>query len=338
MGGKAIAWTASALVAATGVAAGVTPDRSVHAPGPIAQLSSASLPLPANQHAAFVTGGGCPKVGVWRLTRVAQTFASRECARTYGLSLSDSSARWGTVRKNATGTRYELWRSAAGVRRTRDPYSEPKALIRRAVAPGQPAPFILYEGTHWLNGRLAGLDSTTLESPPLRAAASRATLAVLDADGALKVYLAKTARADPVLVEAQYGPREVKAIKAEPRSSQYLVLVAGRLDMFSGVYSKTTPAFSVSLPAADSYGDDSCYRPSCPVADLRLADFDWPYAVYVRGRAIHFLHLRTRKNLVVRRPRKAPVHAQLEPGGLTYSHGNQISYLGRKKIDALFRR
>ncbi len=275
---------------------------------------------------------------MWRLIGVAQTFASQECARTFGLSLTYSSAHWGTVRKTAQGVRYELWRSAAGVRRRRDPYSEPKALVRRTVPSTAPAPFVLYDRTYWLNGRLAGLESATLESAPLRAASGGETMAVLDRDGSFTVYLARTPRADPIDVQAKYGPSEVRAIKAESRSSQYLVLVRGRLDLFSRVYSSSDPGFSVPLPEAGSYGDDSCYKPSCPVADLRLADFDWPYAVYIRGRAIHLLHLRTGKDIVVRQPREAPVHAQLEPGGLTYSHGNRISYFGRKKIDALFRR
>ena len=334
-----IAWAGSVLVAVTGAAGADTPDQSVRAPGPIAQLSSASLASPSHQHASFTTDGRCPKVGVWRLTPAVQTFTPRTCARTYGLSLTYASARWGTVRNTASGVRYELWTSAAGVRRRRDPYSQPRAIVRRTVPPGAPAPFILYDRTYWLDGRLAGLDSATLASAPLRAAASGgATMAVLDRDGSFTIFLARSGRADPIEVQASYGPREVRAIKAESRSSQYLVLVRGRLDLFAASYSSTAPGFSVPLPEADSYGDDSCYEPRCPVADLRLADFDWPYAVYIRDRAIHLLHLRTGKDLVIRRPHETPVHAQLEPGGLTYSHGSQISYFGRKKIDALFRR
>lgn len=326
------------LVASGGVAVASTPDRSVRVPGPIAQLSSASLTKPANQHAAFMTEGMCPKVGVWRLTRVTQTFASRGCARTYGLSLTDSSAQWATVSKTPNGARYELWRSLAGVRRTRDPYSKPRALVRRTVAAGRPTPFFLYDGTYWANGRLAGLDSVALDAPPERSTYDRLhSMAVLDAAGTVTVYGVQRGVRDPVRVQVQYEPGEVLALKSSPGSAQYLVLVRGRLDLLSEVSSKTAPWFSVPLPDADSYGDDSCYRRSCPNADLRLADFDWPYAVYIRGRAIHLLHLRTRKDLVVRRPLEAPVHAQLEPGGLTYSHGNQISYFGRKKIDALFR-
>lgn len=340
MRGGLAAWSAVVVVVVfVGTAVGGTPDRSVPVPGPVVQLASASLPKPANQHAAFMTVGPCPKVGVWRLTSVAQTFASRECGPAYGLWLSDSILRWATARKVANGTRYELWQSLAGTRRTRDPYSKPVALIGRTVAPGAPAPFIMYEGAYWANGRLVGLDSATLDAPPVRTAPGPgATLAVLDANGAFRVYEGRTLRPDPVGIQAQYGPREVRAIRGDTMSSQFLVLVPGRLDLYSAVYSKTAPAFSVSLPAARSYGDDSCYKPNCPVAELRLADFDWRYAVYIRGQAIHLLHLRTRKDLVVRRPLEAPVHAQLQPGGLTYSHGNRISYYGRKKIDALFRR
>lgn len=69
-----------------------------------------------------------------------------------------------------------------------------------------------------------------------------------------------------------------------------------------------------------------------------MADFEWPYAVYVRGQAIHVVDVRSGKDLVVRRPTSGPVHPQIEVTGLTYSHGNRISYVGRLKIEALFER
>lgn len=92
------------------------------------------------------------------------------------------------------------------------------------------------------------------------------------------------------------------------------------------------------LPKAKSYGDDRCFQPSpCPLAEVRLADFEGWYVVYVHGRAIHLVDTRTGKDLVVQRPREQPVHPQLEPSGLTYSHGSKISFFGQRKIDALFR-
>lgn len=53
------------------------------------------------------------------------------------------------------------------------------------------------------------------------------------------------------------------------------------------------------------------------------------------GHAIQVVDVRSGKDLVVRPP-TAPVHAQVEVTGLTYSHANRISYLGRFKIEALF--
>ena len=55
------------------------------------------------------------------------------------------------------------------------------------------------------------------------------------------------------------------------------------------------------------------------------------------GQAIHVVDVRSGKDLVVRRP-TAPVHAQVEVTGLTYSHSNRTSYLGRFTIEALFGR
>jgi hypothetical protein len=158
------------------------------------------------------------------------------------------------------------------------------------------------------------------------------SIAVERASGDVEFYVGR--RGAPV-GRVQYAPGEVKALKGDSRSSQFAVLRGRSLDV---VANRGEVRYSVELPPAASYGDDRCYRPRCATTELRVADFEWPYAVYVRGQAIHVVDVRSGKDLVVRRPSASPVHAQMEVTGLTYSHGNRISLLGRSKIEALFRR
>ena len=74
---------------------------------------------------------------------------------------------------------------------------------------------------------------------------------------------------------------------------------------------------------------------SCRPAELRFADQDRGLTLYILGRAIHLRRLSDGKDVVVRVPSKGPVHAQIEPTGLFYSSGNQITFVPRSEIDSL---
>jgi hypothetical protein len=76
-----------------------------------------------------------------------------------------------------------------------------------------------------------------------------------------------------------------------------------------------------SLPPSRSSGDAVCGDPSgCRLAALRLEDFQSGIAVYVAGRDVHLLRLSDKRDVRIRAPGPAPVHAQLEPSGLSYSY------------------
>jgi hypothetical protein len=76
-----------------------------------------------------------------------------------------------------------------------------------------------------------------------------------------------------------------------------------------------------ALPPSTSSGDAVCGDPSgCPLAALRLEDFQSGIAVYVVGRDVHLLRLSDKRDVRIRAPGLGPVHAQLEPSGLFYSY------------------
>ena len=76
-----------------------------------------------------------------------------------------------------------------------------------------------------------------------------------------------------------------------------------------------------ALPPSSSAGDAVCGDPSgCPLPALRLEDFQSGIAVYVVGRDVHLLRLSDKRDVRIRAPGPAPVHAQLEPSGLSYSY------------------
>lgn len=318
----------------TGLARAAPNDRTVTLDTPVAQLSSSSSARGVH-HVAFITAERCPIVAVWRLTGRPQTLGPRGCtSKPFGLTLRGD-AQWATVRADKAGRRvYEVWHSEMGFQPNREPYSEPERIVRRTVSQGDRAPIVMYDGSFWVDGRLPGLQGT-FPVAPARVARASVYVVVQRADGVIESYL--TTSKDPPTTQARYPRGAVKALKGT--LGYFAVLTPGLLEVYGA--SSLDPgaiAHTARLPAAVSYGDDSCYQPRCSLAQLRLADFEWPYAVYVRGQAIHVVDVRSGKDLVVRRPTTGPVHAQMEVTGLTYSYGNRISYVGRFKIDALFRR
>lgn len=169
------------------------------------------------------------------------------------------------------------------------------------------------------------------ESAPRRVLVSDTYLVVQRADGAIETYLQNIRRDQPPVARIEIT-EPVRALKTH--RDQLLVLQPGQIQVFS--VSGGELVRTLELPAAASYGDDRCYQPRCTSAELRLADFEWPYAVYVLQDAIHLLKITTGRDIIVRRA-ATPVHAQMEATGLTYSTGNRITYVGRRELDKLFR-
>lgn len=318
-----------ALLAA-GLAHAVPGDRTLVLDEPVRELSS-SWSARGVHHIAFTRTGRCPTVGVWRLTGQPQTLGPKACAtHPFALTLRGD-VQWATVQTGEHGRRvYEVWRAEKGFRSNRDPYSEPRRIIRRTAEKSQRAPIVMYDGFFWVDGRLPGLKGT-FSAPPVRVVPGGNSVAVQQPRGEIEFYLG----GDQPIGRAQYSRGEVKALKGDSQSSQFLILKGSLLEVLTN---RGEVRYTVELPSASSYGDDRCYVPRCRMAELRLADFEWPYAVYVRGQAIHVVDVRSGKDLVVRRPTARPVHAQIEVTGLTYSYGNRVSYLGRVKIDDLFGR
>ncbi|MFN0153113.1 MAG: hypothetical protein ACKVUT_01880 [Gaiella sp.] len=219
--------------------------------------------------------------------------------------------------------------------------------VARRVEPGMPGSFVVYQDTWWVNRRLPGVrgkNRSFYARPPVRvavASVTEAVVAVERADGPIDIrYWPFTGRGNR-LIQTLDDPGEVVAIRGW--GGEFVVLdEAGMLNWYRRrIVTPPAPPYELAarfkLSEGASFGDDGCYRERCALAEVRLADLDRAHLVYIRRNAIHMLNLRTGKDIVVRRPSRSPVHAQLEPAGMIYSHGDRISLVGRKKLDALFR-
>lgn len=292
---------------------------------PVAALSAGAATN--TQHVFFVTMGTCARVGVWRLTKTPQVFdlPGDDCAYTpYGLAL----ARWATVRSMRGRDVYEVWE----VEQSEPwlPYLQPRRLVRRSVAAGSPAPILFFAGGFWVNGRLVRGYAQKLARPPVGVSADGSYVALSSADGTVALYTNDSSKGGK-LTRVPYRRDRIIAVK-----DFGLVLLPGRLERINPLGQLLG---SFDLPLAASYGDAACYRPACrPTAALRLADNTPRYAVYLRGKEIHVVDLRLRMDRVLLRvAARVPVQAQLEEGGLTYSHDNRITYVPLRRIQALFR-
>ena len=334
------------LIAAGAESAVHSVEKTIILNTPVARLAS-SARAGVDQHAAFITAGPCPLVGVWRLRgheQLLSTPGAGTCRSTpFGLSLTGWYALWGTVRVRAGREIYEVWRAGTsdfdvgpgfrGPGRP-GPYQVPRRLVSRSVPRGSAAPIVMLGHTYWVDGAVVGLDGQ-YPIPPVRLASMGGNAVAVEApSGAIDIILGR-AFGHPALGHIEYPPGEVRAMRGDTNLGQLAVLRRGQLDLLS---TRGELERMFRMPSASSYGDDNCMRPSCTLPEVRLSDFNWPYVVYVHGRVIHAIHMRTGRDVVVRRPAAAPVHAQMEAGGLTYSHGRRITYVPISKIEALFRR
>jgi hypothetical protein len=335
----------TAILAGAGLAgagAGAGPPTLLTS-GPVTALAATSNDGRGHRVAFIVRERGCEAVQAWRLTGPPQTLATRNCKSTaYGLSISQYAVLWATMTPRGAGARlFEVWRASSGWAREGSfstPYGKRVRLFHRLVPRGQPVPLVMGDRAYAVDATIYDFNGRRFpDIPPLAyrpetifASEPGLSVAVLSTAGALEVYQGARAPNDPFGPYAtfDFARGSVKAIK------DGAVLEPRRLSWWSGRF--RGPPGEIPVPDVASYGDDRCYRPICPLAALRLADTQGPYAIYVQGRAIHVLRPLDGKDKVVRTPPVGPVHAQMEPGGITYSSGKRISYVPRDEIDALF--
>lgn len=66
----------------------------------------------------------------------------------------------------------------------------------------------------------------------------------------------------------------------------------------------------------------------------RFEDVRGGIAVYVLRKAVHVLRLKNGRDVTIRRAAQGPVHAQLEPPGLFWSHGSTLEFVPISRVRA----
>jgi hypothetical protein len=285
---------------------------------------------------AFLTAarsGGCGAVWIWRPGTAARRLGPTPCGPAtstgrglYGLSFGGGTAVWvtytgGNIREHSVWLTRGLKRATRLKFVTHDVDSPSPLLI------GDGGAFAIGSKLYVASARL--VDSWELEGAPAAVAASDPFVLVRLQDGPILVY-DRSGRP----IEARFDYQRGVALAARSFDARIVVLRRGVLDVLDVVRGLLR---SWPLPGARSYGDDYCGRVSCPLAALRLADLQGQLALYVRGREVHVLRVSDGKDVVIRRAAVGPVHAQLEPSGLTYSAGRGVYFIPRPELDRRLR-
>lgn len=310
--------------------------RSLRAAEPVRGLAADGTPL----QVALLTSaakGSCGAVWVWRPGRQALRLGPTRCGPAtstgrglYGLSFSRDTALWasytgGNIREHT------VW-LAVGMRRAR-----PIESVSHDV--DSPSPLVIGEGDGAFSTFAVGdelntatpdlLNSWKLDGMPAAVAVSGAYAIARLQDGPIVFYRRWGGPA-----EARFDYQRGVALAVKSSADRVVVLRRGVLDVLD-VHRGLLRSWP--LPPAMSYGDDHCGRVTCSLARLRLADLEGQLAVYVRNREVHVLRVSDGKDVVVRRAGVGPVHAQLEPGGLTYSAGRGVYLIPRSELDRRLR-
>jgi hypothetical protein len=288
------------------------------------------------QEAAFLTtarSGGCGAVWLWRPGAPARRLGPTPCGPAtstgrglYGLSFGARAAVWVTY-TGGNIREHSVWLARGLKRATRIKW------VTHDV--DSPSPLLIGEGGTFAIGTelyvaTSGLvGSWQLEGPPAAVAASDPYVLVRRQDGPIVVY---DRSGGPI--EARFDYQRGVALATKSSGAHIVVLRRGVLDVLDVARGLLR---SWPLPAARSYGDDHCGRVSCPLAALRLADLQGQLALYIRGREVHVLRVSDGKDVVIRRAAVGPVHAQLEPSGLSYSAGRGVYFIPRPELDRRLR-
>lgn len=160
------------------------------------------------------------------------------------------------------------------------------------------APFVMGDRAYWLDGAVVYPGSAYAGAPPRsdpgfeiapkQLVAGVTYLAMLPSEGVIETYLQNTLPGDQPVARIELDGI-LSAVKID--ENRLAVLQTRTLRVVSV---RGEPIAQLELPAARSYGDDRCFVPKCAVAELRLADFEWLYAIYVRGRDVHALNVKNR--------------------------------------------
>jgi hypothetical protein len=148
-------------------------------------------------------------------------------------------------------------------------------------------------------------------------------------------------RAERLVATYPYGPGEPLAAATDGRT--LALLRAGALDVIP-LPGRAGSRRTWHLPEASGYGpdrpvtcDDYGTPGACRGPDLRLTDLDGAVAVYVQGRTVHLLDVRTGRSAVAARPPARPVTAQLEPDGLYVAAGSTLTFTPRRDVERSLR-
>jgi hypothetical protein len=304
----------------------------------VGQISASSGKTSPLHNLAYLAGIACPRVGLWNILQEAVDTRGPACgSRWFGLSLTPQGLLWArSIRTRRGRTATELWfatsRPKPGFAMV-DGYAAPRRIERRL---GGESAIVLGDGAYVADGVVFSPPFTLVRSPDPRPALvafdAPSTLAVLGRTGALELFSADGATAQRT---ARIAPDEgtVVAVKPHDPTKTVLLLRSGRLDLIA---MDGTVIASYPLPEAVSYGDDRCLTESCSRAQVRLADYESPYAVYVRGQAVHVLQMTDGNDVVIARAARTPIHAQMEADGLVYTSGHVLTYYPRWYIDQRF--
>jgi hypothetical protein len=330
-----IATASLAAAIAVGDGSAGIPELSFTTTGNVVALAAASRG--DGLHVAYIARrGSCDTVVVWELAvRRLQTLAPLRCGgRRYGLSLSEGGAIWAET--SLRGPKVDVQFAAAPYDRWKR-YAPSRRLARVDRVRQQ---LVLGDGV-WVAdgavyarlGRLnLGSQRTPLGYQPLLVSGDLEGVVTLTPSGGVEQLKIEPLPADTVPHRVIHVGGGVAALK-----SRRVVLKRNLVTIPTERITNTGWQFgeiTIDLPTASSYDDDSCYRPSCPLAELRLADNDSRLLVYVLGRAVHVRRLKDNKDIVIRTTGQGPVHAQLEPTGLVYSSGNRVTFIPRSEITA----
>lgn len=339
-----VSWAAVALAGAAVSATIEASVRTLVLEGPVVALAAATNSDGNVLQVAFVMrAGGCDSVSVWQLdVRRQRKLSPRWCdRRVYGLSLSERAASWATYRQLANGRRVqEIWR--VEVSPSRD-YGRARRLVRAVVDSGRSLPIVVGNDSYVRGGRVyaGGQLVPSARIPPLTSVPrwvsfEEFTVVVGYRDGRVETYLTSKAPNDPI---------PYSTARFEPASELRLVRIVNIFGIAIAVGPRLVlrnhtlrDGSEMQLPAAASYGDDRCFRPTCPPVELRFADEGGPFVAYLLGRQVRVRNLITGSDAVIRAPRATPVHAQIRPTGLIYSAGNTITYVPRAHVTRLLDR